>query len=54
MCPEQERKSRSVLVRFQVLTAACVKLAVFWDTAPCSLIDVYRYFRSAYYSNNGG
>jgi hypothetical protein len=36
------------LVRFQVLTAASVKLTVFWDMAPCSLIEADRRFRSAY------
>jgi hypothetical protein len=24
-------------MRFQVLMAACMKMAVFWDVAPCSL-----------------
>jgi hypothetical protein len=24
---------------FQVLTAASIKMAVFWDAAPCSLVD---------------
>jgi hypothetical protein len=28
-------------VRFQVLTAASMKMTVFWDVAPCSLVDVY-------------
>jgi hypothetical protein len=35
---------------FQVLTAASVKMAVFWDIVVCSLIDVYRRFRCAYSS----
>jgi hypothetical protein len=26
-------------VRFQVLTAASMKMAVFWIVAPCSLVD---------------
>jgi hypothetical protein len=30
------------IVRFQVLTAASMKIAVFWDVAPCSLVEVYR------------
>jgi hypothetical protein len=33
--------------RFQVLTAASMKMAVFWDVAPCSLVEVYRRFRGA-------
>jgi hypothetical protein len=27
-------------VRCQVLTAASMKMAVFWDVAPCSLVEV--------------
>jgi hypothetical protein len=27
-------------VRFQVLTAANMKIIVFWDVAPCSLVEV--------------
>jgi hypothetical protein len=26
-------------MRFQVLTAASLKMAVFWDVAPCSLVE---------------
>jgi hypothetical protein len=33
-----------VIVRFQVLTAASMKMAVFWVVAPCSLVEVYRRF----------
>jgi hypothetical protein len=32
---------------FEVLTAASVKMAVFWVVAPCSLVEVYRRFRGA-------
>jgi hypothetical protein len=32
-------------VRFEVLTAARIKMAVFWVVAPCSLVEVYRRFR---------
>jgi hypothetical protein len=32
-------------VRFQVLTATSMKLAVFWDLSPCSLLDIDRRFR---------
>jgi hypothetical protein len=37
---------RSFIVRFQVLTAASIKMALFWVVAPCSLV-VYRRFRGA-------
>jgi hypothetical protein len=35
-------------VRFQVLTAASMKMIVFWDLAPSSLVEIYRRFRGAY------
>jgi hypothetical protein len=34
-------------MRFQVLTAASMKMAIFWAVAPCSLVEVYRRFRGA-------
>jgi hypothetical protein len=37
-----------LLVTFQVLMVAIMKVAAFWDTAPCSLIEVDRRFRGAY------
>jgi hypothetical protein len=36
------RPSYSQLVRFQVLTAASMKMTVCWDIAPCNLVGVYR------------
>jgi hypothetical protein len=36
-----------VHVRVQVLTAASMKIAVFWVLASCSLVEVYRRFRGA-------
>jgi hypothetical protein len=35
-------------VRFEVLKAMSVKMAVFWDVAPCSLVDIDRRFIGAY------
>jgi hypothetical protein len=35
----------SMLVGFEVFTAASMKMAVFWVVAPCNLVDVYRRFR---------
>jgi hypothetical protein len=32
-------------VRFQVLTAASMNITVFWDIAPCSLVEVDRRLR---------
>jgi hypothetical protein len=31
------------LVRFQILTVASIKMAVFWVVAPCGLVEVYRH-----------
>jgi hypothetical protein len=38
-------KGFTYLVRFHVLKAASMKMTVFWDVAPCSLVEVYRRFR---------
>jgi hypothetical protein len=35
-------------VRYEVLTAANIKMAVFWVVAQCSLVEIYRRFRGAY------
>jgi hypothetical protein len=35
------------VVGFQVITAACMKMAVFWVVAPCSVIEACRRFRGA-------
>jgi len=35
-------------VTIQVLTTASMKIRVFWDAAPCSLVEVDRRFRDAY------
>jgi hypothetical protein len=34
-------------VRFEVLTAASIKMTVFWVAAPCSLVEFYRRYRGA-------
>jgi hypothetical protein len=36
-----------LLVRFQVLTAACKEIAVFWDVASSSAVEMVRRFRGA-------
>jgi hypothetical protein len=35
-------------VRFQVLTAASMKMVAFWGMVLCSLVEVDRRFRGAY------
>jgi hypothetical protein len=42
------------LARFQVFTAASLMTTVFWDVAPCSLVEVYRRFRGAYCLHHRG
>jgi hypothetical protein len=46
--------SNPCFVRLQVLTAASMKLRVFWDVAPCSLIEVDWRFRGAYCLHHQG
>jgi hypothetical protein len=36
------------MVRFQFLKTASVKMTVFWDAVPCSVLEVYLRFRDAY------
>jgi hypothetical protein len=42
---QKETIQAELLVRYQVLTAASVKVTVFWDIAPCSLVEIDRRFR---------
>jgi hypothetical protein len=35
-------------VRFQVVTGASMKMAVFWVVAPCSLVEVHLRFTDAF------
>jgi hypothetical protein len=41
-------------VRFKVLTATSMKMTVFSDVAPCSLVDTDRRFRDAYCLHHQG
>jgi hypothetical protein len=45
-------------VMLQVLTAANMNMTVFWDVAPCCLVEIDRSFRGAYclthLNDNGG
>jgi hypothetical protein len=42
------------VVRFQVLTVASMKMIVFWDAVPCSLIKPDRHFGGAYCLHHQG
>jgi hypothetical protein len=59
-CPLHTKTNRLTLfkeiivVRFQVLTAMSMKSTAFWDTGPCSLVEVYRRFRSACIGTDDG
>jgi hypothetical protein len=37
-------------VRFEGLTALSMKIAVFWDVTPCSLVDILERFGGTYVS----
>jgi hypothetical protein len=41
-------------MKFQLLTAASMKITVFWDVAPYSLVEVYRRFKGAYCLHHQG
>jgi hypothetical protein len=41
-------------MRYQVLTAASMKMTVFWDIAPCRLAEIDRHFRGAYCLHHQG
>jgi hypothetical protein len=40
-------------VRFHILTAVSMKMTVFWDVAPCSLIEINRPI-SIHFPDDGG
>jgi hypothetical protein len=48
------KKQRAYIVRFQVLTAASMKMSIFWDVAPRSLVEVYRRFKGACFLHHQG
>jgi hypothetical protein len=59
ICPTRFKTLHSthrvyLLVRLQVLTEANMKMAVFWDVAPCSLVEIDWHFRGAYCLHNQG
>jgi hypothetical protein len=41
-------------VRFQVITAARMKMTVFWDVTPCSLVEACRCVTGAYCLHHQG
>jgi hypothetical protein len=57
MCSILIKQELNFSVRFQVLIAASMNMAVFWVVAPCSLVEVLRRFRGTccfhHQGNNG-
>jgi hypothetical protein len=49
-----EWKSKLLKVRFQVFTAASMKMTVFWDVAPCSVLEIDRRFKDSKHLWNVG
>jgi hypothetical protein len=41
-------------VRFQLITAASMKIRTFWNVASCSLVGLYRRLRGVYCLHNQG
>jgi hypothetical protein len=41
------------VVRFDIIMATSMKMAVFWDSAPCSLVDNDQNFKEAYCLHHG-
>jgi hypothetical protein len=44
----------SLCLRFQIPTAANMKMTAFWDIAPCSFVEEERRFREVYYLHHQG
>jgi hypothetical protein len=52
-----ENEGKPQYVRFQILTATSMKMTVFLDVAPCSLVEIdrrFRGFRVTHRSDDGG
>jgi hypothetical protein len=47
-------EEETLYVRFQVFMAVSMKMTVFWNVAPCSLVEIDRRFRGAYYLHHQG
>jgi hypothetical protein len=47
-CPKRYTTHLNVMLRFQDLTAISMKVTVFWDVVPCSLVESDRCFKGAY------
>jgi hypothetical protein len=47
-------KAYFAFVKFKILTAGNMKMAVFWDFAACSLVEIDRRFRGAYCLHHKG
>jgi hypothetical protein len=52
--PHSSDHATLILVRFQVLKALSMKMTVFWDIAPCSLMEIAQRFSGAYCPSDDG
>jgi hypothetical protein len=43
-----------LIMMMMMMIAASIKMAVFWDVAPCSLVEIDRRFRSSCYIHHQG
>jgi hypothetical protein len=43
LCDNIKNRTVKPLLRFEFLAAASMKMVVFWDVAPCSLVDIGRH-----------
>jgi hypothetical protein len=45
---QKEKKEENFELKFQVFMVMYMTITVFWDVAPCSLVESYQRFRGAY------
>jgi hypothetical protein len=53
-CHSDNCETLHLLVRSQFLTSASMKMTVFWDVAPRSLVEIYWHFRGTYCPHHQG
>jgi hypothetical protein len=47
-------KTDFLIASFEVLTAVLLKIRVFWNVAPCKLVNSYRHFEGAAFLRSVG
>jgi hypothetical protein len=51
---KEDEEQAMLFVKFLVPTAGSMKMSVFWNIAPCSLVETDRRFRGAYCFHHHG